>query len=467
MKSFLFGILCLTHLLCWCSFATAVSHQDFTFQLSPASRELSQQTVRGIFEDSSGFVWFLTQEGLNRFDGYEVIRFRATNNNQNGLSHQSITDMAEDSQGDFWITTAGGGLNKLRKENFTFESYKYDGQVNQTSPISNVIMSAMISSTGKIWLGYGQGAGYSIFNPRTDTFRHFPDKDPQSLGIVRDFSEAKDGTIWMAVEDKGLYRIDPKIPENPSKINVKSKTRPELKVTKFTKLMIDREGLLWATTLSDGLIGIDTTTRAVRHLSHELQSTSAGALESYVAIEDDEGNIWLGTTNGIQVIASDKNSLAAIDTTNSNLPDNQVFSLFRSDSGIIWVGTYNGLAYGTKSLFERYSEQDGLSSASTNAFAQTTDGTIWVANDAGIDRLIPDRQTIGDDPVNISSSPFKLPANRVMSLLADGHNLWAGTLNSGLFYIDRDKQKLTHYVRTDKGERGLNANGVTSLLKSK
>lgn len=465
MKSFSIVVSIATALILWCSLASAVSHQDYTFQLSPASRELSQQTVRGIFEDTSGFVWFLTQEGLNRFDGYEVIRFRASSSNEKSLSHQSITAMVEDSRGDFWITTAGGGLNRLRAKNFTFESFKYEGQVNQSSPISNVIMSAMISTAGQIWLGYGQGVGYSIFDPDTREFQHFRDSDVQSLGIVRDFSETADGTIWMAVEDKGLYKVDPEHPERPERVHIRSKTRPQLEVMKFTKLLVDQDGRLWVTTLSDGLIGVDPGSGTLRYLSHELQSPSAGALESYVAVEDEKGNIWVGTTNGIQVINSDKRMLTTIDTTNSNLPDDQIFSLFQSKSGVTWVGTYNGLAYGTQSLFERYSEQDGLSSASTNAFAQTEDGIIWVANDAGIDAISTAQERDSNYPLNISRSPFDLPTNRIMSLLADGNNLWAGTLNSGLFEIDREQQEITHYQRMTGSENGISANGITSLLK--
>lgn len=443
-----------------------MSHQDFTFQLSAASPELSQQTVRDIFEDSKGFVWFLTQEGLNRFDGYEVIRFRASNNNQSGLSHQSITAMAEDSAGNFWITTAGGGLNKLHANTLQFEAFKHEGNINSHSPLSNVIMTTMIDSSGNIWLGYGQGIGFSVLNPKTQTFAHYADSDPQSLGIVRDFIEVGEKSIWMAIEDKGVFEVSAEAPAKLLKIQIPSRSRPTLEVTKVTKLLKDKRGQVWVTTLSDGLIGINTSTHALTYLSHETKSSSAGALESYTVAEDEEGNLWVGTTSGIQIFSVKNNLFTNLNTANTNLPDDQIFSILHSNSEGTWVGTYNGLAYGSKSLFERYSEQDGLTSTSINAFAQTDDGAIWIANDSGIDVIEPSQIDVGTTNLSITKSSFSLPNTRIMSLLADGNDLWAGTLNSGLFKIDRTRHEITHYARETDNPNALNANGITSLVKT-
>lgn len=427
---------------------------------------MSQQTVRDIFEDSNGFVWFLTQEGLNRFDGYEVIRFHASKNNKIGLSHQSITSMEEDAEGNFWIATAGGGLNKLDASDFSFESIKYRGRVDSQSPMSDVIMSTMTTSSGAIWLGYGQGVGYSVFEPTSRTFTHYPDEDPQSLGIVRDFVETRDGSIWIAIEDKGLYKAANAHAGSPIKIEIPSKSRPSLNVTKISKIMVGEEGQVWVTTKSDGLIGIEPSTYNLRYLSHELNSPSAGTLETNVAAEDEDGNIWIGTTNGIQVVSADKKRVTAFNTVNSKLPDDQIFSLLHSKSGVTWVGTYNGFAFGAKSVFERYSERDGLSSPSVNTFAQTDDGSIWIANDAGIDVISETDANQKPTVLNIQKPSFKLPKTRVMSLLAEGNNLWAGTLNSGLFYIDRENKKITHYKREPGNENSLNADGITSIAKA-
>jgi signal transduction histidine kinase/ligand-binding sensor domain-containing protein/CheY-like chemotaxis protein len=447
------------------SIAFAVSPQDFTFQLSPASRELSQQTVRKIFEDSRGFIWFLTQEGLNRFDGYEVLRIRSAKGKPDGLSHQSITAMAEDKNGDFWITTAGGGLNKLSSKNFTFKSFQFSGEITSKNPLSNMVMSIMIANDGMIWLGYGLGAGFSVFDPDEERFFHYPDPDPRSIGIVRDFAQTPDGAVWMAIEDKGLFRTRKERPSLQEKIFIPSKARPNLEVTKFSSLLVDNEGRLWATSLTDGLIGIEASKKSLSYVSHDLQSNLAGSLETYSASEDTAGNIWLGTTSGIHVISKNKESVTVFDTANSNLPDNQVFSLQEGRSGVIWAGTFNGIAYGTNSLFERYTANDGLSSSSVNAFAQTLDGLVWIGNDAGIDVLNPNDEQAAYAPLKISPSGFDLGPNRVMSLIADKNNIWAGTLSAGLFFINRDKETIEHYIRQPGSPDGLNNNGITSLLK--
>lgn len=450
-------------LLFWLSPHPLAAQIDYVFRTSEASSELSQQTVRGIFEDKAGFLWLLTQEGLNRFDGYEVIRFRASNRIDGDLTHQSITSIAELEPGLLWIGTAGGGLNLLDTKNFTFSAITAEGNTeSEKRPLSNLIMALHQGSGETLWVGYGDGAGISKFDPKRRTFTHFSFKAQTPAATVRGFAQSKDGTTWIAVENAGLFCIK-KGSRNIEQVKIFSPENNERAILDVVHVDVHQEtGDIWLATLSHGVIKLDDQTTP-RFLS---QTTVGGALppvETYSTKRDGAGRTWIGASDGIYVLSQDGHDLHHISRENSALPDDQVLSIHLSEQGIVWAGTYSGLAKGTPTIFARYDSGDGLPQESTNAFAQTADGTIWIATDGGI-AYLEDTDDKSSNNKSLFTPDFNLPANRVMSLTAEGNNLWAGTINDGLFFIDRDSKKITHYERRITDPNSLSADGITSIL---
>ncbi|MHA7815307.1 MAG: hybrid sensor histidine kinase/response regulator [Pseudohaliea sp.] len=420
--------------------------------------------MRGIFEDSAGFLWLLTQEGLNRYDGSEVIRFRASNRITGDLSHQSITAMAEGSNGDLWIATAGGGLNKLDTATYRFTAITSNDEApGSLRPLSNVIMSLYGDDQGTLWLGYGEGAGISRFDFATNKFHHVPKAFLNPSAAVRSINQGPDGQIWLAVENEGLFYTD-QSGTVMKEIELYSKGTEESKVTDVVDIEIDENGILWLSSLSHGIVKLDPTARRYRFTTSEILGDSAQPLETYASALDHEGKLWIGASDGLYILSKDQKTLERLGTDNSGLPDNQVFSIYHTDQGLVWAGTYSGLAKGTPSIFTTVSTQEGLPSDSTNAFAQTSDGTLWIATDGGIASMLP--LTAEDStPLQANPASFDLPASRIMSLMADGNNLWAGTINDGLFFIDRKNKEITHYKRLITQPNSLSADGVTSLLR--
>ncbi len=153
--------------------ALGVGPRDYAFQISPATFELSQQSVRKVFQDSRGFIWVLTQEGLNRFDGYGVTQFSSAREVTTALSHQSTTDIVESSDGAVWISTSGGGLNRFDPTLQKFETIAASKTIDSEHPISNNITNLFLANSGSIWLGYGDSSSFSSFDPyHTHTHTH-------------------------------------------------------------------------------------------------------------------------------------------------------------------------------------------------------------------------------------------------------------------------------------------------------
>ena len=179
------------------------------FQVASFSKSLTQQTVSQTFQDSRGILWFVTQEGLNKYNGHELENYRYSPSDPMSLSTDRVSGIAEDSNGDLWVSTLGGGLNKYDpiKNGFTA---KFPEPENSNSPLSNNIFTVFSHTDGQIFLGYD--SGFSVFNPIENTFKHYQSglNGVPEFGVINNFAETSDGTVWAATANHGLLEIDQK-----------------------------------------------------------------------------------------------------------------------------------------------------------------------------------------------------------------------------------------------------------------
>ena len=176
---------------------------------------LSQNAGLSIFQDSRGYLWIGTQDGLNRYDGYSFKIYKHDPDNPNSISYNSVLSIAEDKNGSLWIGTWGGGLNRFDPATETFIRYNFDA--NDPSSLSNdTVTSIKQDLNGAIWVG--TLGGLDRYNPETDNFEHFRNdpNDPNSLSsdAVSYIFEDSNHQLWIGtgavgVEGSGLNRFDP------------------------------------------------------------------------------------------------------------------------------------------------------------------------------------------------------------------------------------------------------------------
>ncbi len=141
------------------------------FEHLTVEQGLSNSSVMCNIQDSKGFLWFGTFDGLNRYDGYNIKVFENDSNDSSSLSNNHINYIYEDKTGILWIGTNGGGLNKFIREKEQFTHYKHDPD-DPASINCNYIWSIFEDSLGVLWIGTGCG-GLKKFNREKEQFKQF------------------------------------------------------------------------------------------------------------------------------------------------------------------------------------------------------------------------------------------------------------------------------------------------------
>ena len=167
MKAIRFILLALMPCLCSAAFSQKL---NLRFEHLTTRDGLSHSNVLCILQDSRGFMWFGTAEGLNRYDGYKCIVYTNESKNPNSLGNNHITGIVEDAHGDLWISTLGGGLSKYDRKTDRFKRFIHEAD-KKNSLSSNFVRCLFIDKKGDLWLGTEEGL--NKFNPSDNTFSRF------------------------------------------------------------------------------------------------------------------------------------------------------------------------------------------------------------------------------------------------------------------------------------------------------
>ena len=440
---------------------------------------LSQSTVNSILQDSQGYLWLGTENGLDRYDGDSIREYRRERGNEHGLANDYIWSIAEDAQGDLWLATDGGGVARWDRRTEQFQPFRHDAHKPHTLA-SDAVRTLLIDARGRIWAGT-LDQGLDVLDPKTGDVRHFRhrDEDPRSLAadaVCALFADHS-GRIWVGT-DGGLSRYEP-----ASDDFVNYGAGSGLSDARIRAIREDHTGALWIGTYRGGLDRLDPATGRLTAFRHDAKDPHSLSHDRVLAVlEDDAQRLWVATADGLDLFDRESATFVryARDADNpQSLRDSDIMSLYQDRGGVLWVGTRGGGAshWNPRSWLLGHYRSDAFRNTQVNSFADNGAGKVWVGTvGAGlveVDTRNRSERHIGTSPdtsprSGLRSGSVQLTDDRIMSLLYDRKGvLWIGTMTGGLNRLDVTTGALQVYRSAANDLTTLPANGVMALYEDR
>ena len=454
--------------------------QDIKFEHISVEQGLSHAKIFCICQDSKGFMWFGTEDGLNKYDGYKFTVYRHDPADSSTLSSNSIRDIYDDQSGTLWIATENGGINRFDRENERFTRYTHNRK-NPTSIGSNStnrITSFIYEGREIFWIG--TAVGLSKFDSESEQFTHFPFTDK---GIPYSYIEAmvvdSAGMVWIGSTEDGLHRFDPK-----SELYTSFHHDPDiphsLSDNKITSLFWDKSGILWVGTDDGGLNKFDPENSKFIHYQNDpndMQTLNSNFVLSI--LEDRSGILWLGTASGgLNILdrRTEKFKSYLHDPGDPNsISDNTVMCTYEDKAGVLWVGTWGGVSKidPRKTQFVNIKQHPG----DPNSLSGNYIWSICESNYGGEPTILIGTKTDGlnildrttgvithykHDPGN----PNSIPSNIISALFEDRSGLlWIGTYGDGLIKYNRVSKEFFRYEHDPDDPGSISQNIIRCIFE--
>jgi signal transduction histidine kinase/ligand-binding sensor domain-containing protein len=395
------------------------------------------------FQDKEGLIWLTTDKGVTIIDLKNGKKKALTI--ENGLITPFVFTIYQDREGKIWIGI-GGGVQIINASKTTISSLMQKQGLKEGGSVSNIYQD----KGDKIWLGTDNGFMYSFDETKKEIEKFEINKGDQ---ILFNILEDKQGQIWTATIQGGLYKLDPKNGRPGNYGLADGLTSNEVWSTLETN-----DGKMWIGTYN-GIDVYDPKTQTLKHLGLEQGLIH---VRNSRLLEDSKGRIWsCGSGNGISIIDPKKGTIQQL-TKDQGLKTNSIIAVLEDENGLMWLGGELGEIQTIDlehSIFKYYEATTKETKVRNNIFLRDATNHIWIATvGAGIQRI---------DPKNNTRSRITqaegLVGDRVFSLMQDEHqNIWAAS-DKGVVLINAQKKELTTFT-TDEG---LAANDVYAIIEHK
>src|SRR5215469_1104631 len=401
---------------------------------------LSNNEVYQIIQDSKGYIWLATADGLNRYDGYSFKVFRHQQNNPDSLSGNFVNSTCEDSKGRLWLTPYPNGIDLYNPDTETFKHYRHvtgdpdspisdsitflrklkDGRIlvgtsdagldildpntskfthvpvgaSPAAPLDNHYNTVQVDHQGRVWLGTADG--FDLFDPSLHTpLRHYETgaKDERGRRVVA-IAEDEQHRLWLGTHDGVyVYSTDPHMPG--SAFNVAVPGPKELKDALINDIFVDNRQNVWFMTITSGIYVLIADSGHIRHYSRVAGNPdSLTSNTTNGAFEDNSGLIWINMSDGLSILdphLMDIYSLKPSDIKGNDARNTDAILAMLQNGDKLLMGGFGGVYQ-----YSLNSEDDGLTDKSNvfmtldmnrygpiNALAKTSDHNLFMSTSSG------------------------------------------------------------------------------------
>ena len=420
----LFACLCINFSISLVAQPYSVSHLSW-------QKGLSNDHVVCITQDKKGFLWFATEEGLNKFDGIRFIPYyKEEDTGKQGITGNELNHLLDDpTDSILWIGTQRAGLNAYNYTENTFTSYRHDPQ-NPKGLITDDITQIAHAQDGNLWIStYWKGIEY--FNKQTQEFEHYNTSNVQGL---------ESDHIWSVVDGGN--------------------------------------GLLYIGHVNKGFSVMSIKERKAKNYQHDPQkANSLPGNEVNCIYKDNNGNIWIGTNKGLALFNPKEEDFISFNDSKGKL-SHRIYDIKQIQDNKLWVAMeFGGIAildlsqhlYHTdrqNNLFTFINEGDdeyGLSNSSIRCLFKDCFNNIWAGSwGGGVNFIFQEPALFSSYRYSSWPSTENSLSNRIASSVCIDNrgNLWIGTDGGGINLFSKGKRTAIYNTRSGH----LNGNSVQASL---
>lgn len=453
---------------------SSISQNEARFTRLDRNKGLSHNNVYSIIQDSYGFMWFGTQDGLNRYDGYSFKQYYHESRNSNSLISSNFGKILEDDEGYLWFGTHFNGLDRYDPIKNEFKHF-VNNESDDATISSNHIRALAKDKAGNIWVATS-GAGLNCLHKRTQTFIRYLHVEEKEESISSNHVNAivvdENNNLWIGTNASlDFYDTKARIFKH---YTLGYESFDQRQTLSIRALLLAENGVLWIGT-SNGLYTFNRKTRQFKKYTTNIanrKSLSDNLINTIY--QDSFGNIWIGTEHGLNKynVSDDSFDYYLYDALNPfSLSNNRVWSICEDRSKNLWIGTKGGgvnkldlkrkkfhnIGYNPNQSFT-------LSHPSVSSIVADTSGNIWVGTDGGGACMLK----MKDKQIECFNQKFNdlysLSGDQVWSSCYGDGKIWLGMHTRGLDLIEKNKNgyTITNY-RNNGDSTGISNNQVNCI----
>ncbi|MFC2103198.1 sigma 54-interacting transcriptional regulator [Bacteroidota bacterium] len=453
-----------------------LSQQDnIQFEHITVADGLPHNHIKSIIQDHLGFLWFTTQNGLVKYDGFNFKTYLPVPGDTNSINTRNPIHVIEDHLGDLWISSHEDGLIKFDRKTEIFRNYVNDDD-NPKSISADDVHVLYEDNSGNLWIGM-YNTGMEKFNRETETFKNYrnePDNiNSLSGNTVNVITEDSEGNFWIGTTN-GLNKFNRETGKSVRYFNEQGNPN-SLIDNNIYDIIEDISGNIWIAT-AGGLSKYMYKKDLWKHYLNEPDNPNSLS-ESFVVnvFLDSKAKIWVGSdSRGLNLFEPDLDGFIRFQTDANNpysISSDWVWAITEDRTGVLWFGCWlTGLnkidLY--KKKFKHYKHnpvnRNSLSSNWVWCLFTDSEGILWIGTKGGgLNRFDPESRTFKNytfEPGNRHS----LSNNNVETIIEDHQGyLWLGT-NDGLNRFDRKSETFRRYKYDENSSVSLSNNDIQSIF---
>ena len=430
-------------------YTKAVYAENVSFESLTTRQGLPQMSVLDIIQDDQGYIWFATRDGMARYDGYSIDVFQNRTNDSLSLSNNYVISLGKDKEGALWIGTLYG-LNRYSPKTEEFEQF-YAKEGDEHSLSSSIIRRVYVDSKGKVWICTDNGL--NLFDSDYQNFIHYSPDTTKNFRINTIIDLDTDNNYLVGTDNELLLFNSSQNEFFPL---------PDKQIISGIKILYKgTDGSIYIGTSENGLFVLDRQLAIKAHYisqAHNLNSISNNSVRCIT--EDHDGNILVGTFNGINIFNPQKKTFTAYQQKSDNqngLSHFSIHSAYCDKDNTIWLGTWaGGVNYfnlQNNNFFQFYTPtfEGKRLLGIVGPLANDVNG-IWIGLEGGglLHYDIMKREYVRYN-INNKEGDFDFRSNIVTCLCNNGSILYIGTNSGKLSLFDIHQKKVLRTITLPGG----------------